>query len=66
LHLTREALSVSGCVAYFLPRNIDGILIGKSAVAAGYWGSIELEMNYVNNKLKTVTAYFGPFCFKDS
>lgn len=48
------------CVAYFLPRNIDGESLGHAAIAAGYRRkSIELEQQYLQHKFKTVTAYFG-------
>lgn len=49
----------TGRVMYFLPRNIDGVSLGRSALKAGYRNDIELEQNYLNGKLKTVTAYFG-------
>mmetsp|Transcript_24397 Transcript_24397/g.36377 ORF Transcript_24397/g.36377 Transcript_24397/m.36377 type:complete len:274 (+) Transcript_24397:462-1283(+) len=46
-------------VVLFLPRNTDGVALGRSAVKAGYNTSIELEQNVLNGKLKTLTAYFG-------
>lgn len=49
-----------GLVVLFLPRNIDGISVSKIAATSGIKGSIELEQNVVNGKVKTVTAYFGP------
>ena len=52
----------AGVVAYFLPRNIDGIALGKIAVASDIRGCYEMEQNVVNGKVKTVTAYFGPGC----
>ena len=51
-----------GCkpIAFFLPRNINGVALGKSACKAGYQeGPLILEQNMLNGKLKTVTAYFG-------
>lgn len=48
-----------GVVAYFLPRNVDGIALGKIAVACEVQGCYEMEQNVVNGKVKTVTAYFG-------
>jgi trimethylguanosine synthase len=48
-----------GVVAYFLPRNIDGIALGLTAVASDVVGSFEMEQNVVSGKCKTVTAYFG-------
>lgn len=53
------ALGTQSPVAYFLPRNINGISLGKSALKAGYTGPVVLEQNVLNGKLKTVTAYFG-------
>jgi len=49
-----------GLVVTFLPRNIDGISVSRIAVTSGVKGSIELEQNVVNGKVKTVTAYLGP------
>jgi hypothetical protein len=46
-------------IALFLPKNVNGTAIGNSVVKAGYEGSIVLEQNVLNGKLKTVTAYFG-------
>ena len=46
-------------IAYFLPRNTDGIILGQSAVTSDIKGSFEMEQNVVNGKVKTVTAYFG-------
>lgn len=50
-----------GVVAYFLPRNIDGIALGLTAVASDVVGSFEMEQNVVSGKCKTVTAYFGQY-----
>jgi trimethylguanosine synthase len=50
----------NGTIAYFLPRNVDGIKVGQIAVASGMdHECFELEQNVVNGKVKTVTAYFG-------
>lgn len=43
-------------VLYFLPRNMNGFEVGKSAWRAGY-NDIEVEKNILNGKLKTVTVY---------
>ena len=48
-----------GMIAYFLPRNINGIATGHNAIASGVVGSFEMEQNVVCGKVKTVTAYFG-------
>ena len=57
--LNNESTKQKGVVAYFLPRNTDGITLGQSAVTSDIKGSFEMEQNVVNGKVKTVTAYFG-------
>ncbi len=44
-------------VVYFLPKNVDGVSIGFSAWKVGYRHGFEMEQNYLNGKLKTVTMY---------
>jgi trimethylguanosine synthase len=46
-------------VAYFLPRNTNGVRYSYSALKAGFAGCLELEQNVLNGKLKTITAYLG-------
>jgi len=58
LQLALEA-SRNNLVAYFLPRNINGISLAEAAFQSGYRGFLEMEQNFLNGKLKTVTAYFG-------
>jgi len=53
-------------VVYFLPRNLNGISFGRSALAAGYRGTIEIEQNYLNGKFKTITAYLSQVQIKGS
>ena len=48
-----------GLVVVFLPRNIDGVSVSRVAATSGIKGSMELEQNVVNGKVKTVTAYIG-------
>ena len=48
-----------GVLAYFLPRNVNGIDIGHNALASSVVGCFEIEQNVVCGKVKTVTAYFG-------
>ena len=43
-------------VIYFLPKNINGFDIGLAAWATGY-RNVEMEQNYLNGKLKTITVY---------
>ncbi|XP_041101903.1 trimethylguanosine synthase [Polyodon spathula] len=50
-------------IIYFLPRNAD---FDQIASLAGPGGKVEVEQNFLNNKLKTVTAYFGSLIRTDS
>jgi hypothetical protein len=59
LRLTSSSLGREGPIAIFLPRNINGVSLGRSVLKAGYDGPVVLEQNVVNGKLKTVTAYLG-------
>ncbi|KAM4687313.1 trimethylguanosine synthase [Discoglossus pictus] len=43
-------------IVYFLPRNAD---VEQVASLAGPGGQVEIEQNFLNNKLKTMTVYFG-------
>ena len=56
--LLSSAIATNGSVVYFLPRNINGISLGRSGIKAKYC-ALEMEQNILNDKLKTVTAYFG-------
>ncbi|XP_056148903.1 trimethylguanosine synthase-like [Lampris incognitus] len=47
---------ISDNIVYFLPRNAD---MDQIASLAGPGGQVEVEQNFLNNKLKTITAYFG-------
>lgn len=49
--------SVSGGVTCFLPRNTNGIAVGKSALKAGISGKMEMEQNFLNHKFKSITIY---------
>ena len=44
-------------LAYFLPRNLNGLTLAQQAYECGVRGCLELEQNILNGKLKTVTAY---------
>jgi hypothetical protein len=48
-----------GTVVCFLPRNTNGLEIGKSALKAGVTGVLEVEQNILNDKYKAVTIYMG-------
>eukprot|EP00977_Amphora_coffeiformis_P006073 scaffold1314_cov158-Amphora_coffeaeformis.AAC.5 len=43
-------------VVYFLPRNTNGWRVGQCAHRAGL-RTVEMEQNYLNHKLKTITLY---------
>ncbi|NXJ65902.1 TGS1 synthase, partial [Rostratula benghalensis] len=47
---------ITNNIVYFLPRNAD---IHQVVSLAGPGGKVEIEQNFLNNKLKTITAYFG-------
>ncbi|XP_047662692.1 trimethylguanosine synthase isoform X2 [Tachysurus fulvidraco] len=59
----RLARMISENVVYFLPRNTD---MEQIASLAGPGGKVEVEQNFLNNKLKTITAYFGSLINSDS
>lgn len=44
-------------IAFFLPRNLNGMMFGLNCHHCGIRGCVELEQNIVNSKLKTITAY---------
>lgn len=46
-------------VVYDLPRNTNKQSLAEAALEAGYEGNGKLDEHYINNRLKTVTAYFG-------
>ncbi|KAG8570816.1 hypothetical protein GDO81_011433 [Engystomops pustulosus] len=43
-------------IIYFVPRNTD---VEQVASLAGPGGQVEIEQNFLNKKLKTMTVYFG-------
>ncbi|XP_059145451.1 trimethylguanosine synthase-like [Physella acuta] len=47
---------VTDSIAFFLPRNTDS---EKLTALAGVGKQVEIEQNFLNKKLKTITAYFG-------
>ncbi|XP_032561244.1 trimethylguanosine synthase isoform X2 [Chiroxiphia lanceolata] len=52
----RLSKKITNNIVYFLPRNAD---LDQVASLAGPGGKVEIEQNFLNNKLKTITAYFG-------
>ncbi|XP_076838033.1 trimethylguanosine synthase isoform X2 [Brachyhypopomus gauderio] len=59
----RLSKMISDNIVYFLPRNAD---MDQIASLAGPGGKVEVEQNFLNNKLKTITAYFGSLIKTDS
>ncbi|XP_060099737.1 trimethylguanosine synthase [Heteronotia binoei] len=53
---------ITSNIVYFLPRNAD---IDQIASLAGPGGKVEIEQNFLNNRLKTITAYFGDLIRQD-
>ncbi|KAK7489072.1 hypothetical protein BaRGS_00019733 [Batillaria attramentaria] len=43
-------------IAYFVPRNTN---LEQLTALAGDGGRVEIEQNFLNQKLKTITAYYG-------
>uniref|UniRef100_A0A8C7ZIS0 Trimethylguanosine synthase n=1 Tax=Oryzias sinensis TaxID=183150 RepID=A0A8C7ZIS0_9TELE len=58
-----RAKQISDNIVYFLPRNAN---MDQVVSLAGPGGMVEVEQNFLNNKLKTVTAYFGELIKLDS
>jgi trimethylguanosine synthase len=59
LQYAANCLGRDGPIAYFLPRNTNGIQFGQSVLKSGYGGPVVMEQNVLNGKLKTITAYIG-------
>ncbi|XP_077022881.1 trimethylguanosine synthase [Tamandua tetradactyla] len=59
----RLSQKITNNIVYFLPRNAD---IDQVASLAGPGGQVEIEQNFLNNKLKTITAYFGDLIRRSS
>ncbi|MED6272328.1 Trimethylguanosine synthase, partial [Characodon lateralis] len=58
-----QAKQITENIVYFLPRNAD---VNQVTSLAGLGGKVEVEQNFLNNKLKTVTAYFGDLIKPDA
>ncbi|XP_068381448.1 trimethylguanosine synthase isoform X4 [Eschrichtius robustus] len=52
----RLSQKITNNIIYFLPRNAN---VDQVASLAGPGGQVEIEQNFLNNRLKTITAYFG-------
>jgi RNA cap guanine-N2 methyltransferase len=46
-------------IGYYLPRNLNGITFAEDCYGCGIRGSIEMEQNVLNDKLKTITVYIS-------
>ena len=57
--LVELAKKAADSVAYFLPKTTTPSEVRKLGLRVGE-PRIELESNYLNNKIKAKTAYFGP------
>ncbi|RUS90338.1 hypothetical protein EGW08_001936 [Elysia chlorotica] len=55
-HLMQVSRKITNDIAFFLPKNTDS---EKLTALAGQGKQVEIEQNFLNNKLKTITAYFG-------
>ncbi|MXQ93321.1 hypothetical protein E5288_WYG008032 [Bos mutus] len=56
LEVLELAQKITNNIVFFLPRNAD---TDQVASLAGPGGQVEIEQNFLNNRLKTITAYFG-------
>ena len=52
----QETKTITDKIAYFMPRNVN---VEQLSSLAGPGGKMEIEQNFVNKKLKTITAYYG-------
>ncbi|XP_069477162.1 trimethylguanosine synthase [Ambystoma mexicanum] len=52
----KQTQKITNNIVYFLPRNSN---IDQVASLAGPGGQVEIEQNFLNNALKTISAYFG-------
>jgi len=56
VHVFEETKSITENIAYFMPRNAD---VEQLSLLAFPNGNVEIEQNFLNKKLKTITAYYG-------
>ncbi|XP_077991079.1 uncharacterized protein LOC144445414 [Glandiceps talaboti] len=54
--LMKKTKPITNNIAMFVPRNAN---IQQLACLAGQGGKVEVEQNFLNRKLKTITAYYG-------
>lgn len=51
--------AIASMIIMFLPRNVNLVQLADLALSANCAWSLEVEKNYLNGKLKAVTAYFS-------
>ena len=56
IEIFNAALQVTDNIAYFLPRNTN---VDQIISLAGPGGSVEVEQNCLNKKIKSIMVYFG-------
>jgi len=56
VQIFKETKSITENIAYFMPRNAD---VEQLSLLASPNGNVEIEQNFLNKKLKTITAYYG-------
>ncbi|XP_010461488.1 PREDICTED: trimethylguanosine synthase-like isoform X2 [Camelina sativa] len=56
--LFKAAMNIASTVIMFLPRNVDINQLAELALSTSPPWSLEVEKNYVNGKLKAITAYY--------
>lgn len=57
-HLFNASKNVASRIVMFLPRNVDLNQLAELSLSASPPWSLEVEKNYLNGKLKAITAYF--------
>ncbi|XP_038715875.1 uncharacterized protein LOC120009377 isoform X2 [Tripterygium wilfordii] len=57
--LFNTAKGVAGKIVMFLPRNVDVNQLAELSMSTTPPWSLEVEKNYLNGKLKAITAYFS-------
>jgi trimethylguanosine synthase len=59
LQLFRRTRTITENIAYFLPKNTYRPQLLQLAVESGQGTGVEMEEDFLNHKLKAVTAYYG-------
>uniref|UniRef100_A0A1J3D497 Trimethylguanosine synthase n=1 Tax=Noccaea caerulescens TaxID=107243 RepID=A0A1J3D497_NOCCA len=56
--LFKAAMNIASRIIMFLPRNVDVNQLAELALSTSPPWSLEVEKNYLNGKLKAITAYY--------